>query len=92
MANTSPEGLAQFQLGAPFDAGGRLILYNEIGVERLTFQTDKDGGLIQLLHGGTLAASLAATPQGGVLCTLDPEGVVTATLPDDFDMGSPGEG
>lgn len=90
IASLSPEGLVQFQLGAPFDAGGRLILYNEIGVERLCFLTDKDNALVQLHHGGTLGLTIAATAQGGALCTLDPEGTITGTVPADFDPGSLG--
>jgi hypothetical protein len=87
IASLSPDGLVQFQLGAPFDSGGRLVLHNEIGVERISISTEKDGGMIQLHQGGNLGVSMAATPQGGVLCTLDLEGVVTATLPADLDLG-----
>ena len=91
IASLSPEGLMQFQIGAPFDAGGRLILYNEVGVERLCFFTQKDSAMIQLQHGGTPGITLAATPEGGGLCTLDPEGGVTGAVPAEFDFGGFGK-
>jgi hypothetical protein len=87
IASLSPEGLVQFQMGAPFDAGGRLVLYNEIGVERLSFLTQKDSAIIQLQHGGTPGITLAATPEGGGVCTLDAQGEVTGTMPEEFDPG-----
>jgi hypothetical protein len=87
IASLSPEGLMQFQMGAPFDAGGRLVLYNEVGVERLCFLTQKDSAIIQLQHGGTPGITLAATPEGGGVCTLNPQGEVTGTMPEEFDHG-----
>lgn len=87
IASLSPEGLMQFQMGAPFDAGGRLVLYNEVGVERLCFLTQKDSAIIQLQHGGTPGITLAATPEGGGVCTLNPHGEVTGAMPEEFDPG-----
>jgi hypothetical protein len=87
IASLSPEGLMQFQMGAPFDAGGRLVLYNEVGVERLCFLTQKDSAIIQLQHGGTPGITLAATPEGGGVCTLNADGEVTGTMPEEFDPG-----
>jgi hypothetical protein len=87
IASLSPEGLLQFEMGAPFDAGGRLVLYNEVGVERLCFLTQKDSAIIQLQHGGTPGITIAATPEGGGVCTMNERGEVTGTMPEEFDPG-----
>jgi hypothetical protein len=64
------------------DAGGRLTVFSELGVERASLRSAEDGGGLHLKWGGTTGLVAAATESGGLVTAHGPDGHVVQTLPD----------
>lgn len=83
---TTADGTPQLTLDAN-DHGGRLLINNDLGFQRVSLGIYEEAGGLQLNNTGSLGVQIVATPRGGVVTVNDAEGEVRATLPEDFESG-----
>jgi len=81
---TTADGTPQLTLDAN-DHGGRLLINNDLGFQRVSLGIYEEAGGLQLNNTGSLGVQIVATTKGGIVTVNDAEGEVRATLPDDFD-------
>jgi len=75
------DGTAQLTLDAT-DQGGRLMINNDLGFQRIAMGVHQESAGIHLNNTGSMGVQAIATPKGGVLIVSDTEGNIVATLPE----------
>ncbi|GEP45046.1 hypothetical protein [Brevifollis gellanilyticus] len=83
---STADGTPQLTLDAT-DHGGRMLINNDLGFQRVSLGIYQEAGSLQLNNTGNLGVQAIATAKGGVVMVSDPEGEISATLPEDFDAG-----
>jgi putative hemolysin len=63
------------------DDGSQLMLFNDLGIERVLLGSAQDGGALKLNWGGTVGVAALATQDGGAVIVNDAEGEPKASLP-----------
>lgn len=74
------DGTHQAELGAT-DQGGRLLMNNDLGFQRIAMGVHQESAGLHLNHTGSQGVAVVATPIGGVVTVYDEDGNRTATLP-----------
>lgn len=64
------------------DHGGRLMINNDLGFQRIAMGVYEESAGIHLNHTGQLGVQAVATQRGGVVTVRDAEGHILASLPD----------
>lgn len=64
------------------DHGGRLMINNDLGFQRIAMGVYEESAGIHLNHTGQLGVQAVATQRGGVVTVRDAEGHILACLPD----------
>jgi hypothetical protein len=77
---SGPDGTRRGGICAARD-GGQLLLFNDLGIERVLLGSADDGGLLKLNWGGNVGMSALATHKGGVVIVNNADGKVSASLP-----------
>ncbi len=67
------------------DHGGRLLINNDLGFQRIAMGVYQESAGLHLNHTGSLGVQAVATPKGGLLTVCDAEGSVIETMPDGDD-------
>lgn len=83
---SSADGTPLLSLDAT-DHGGRLLINNDLGFQRVALGVHQESGGLHLNNTGSVGVQAVATPAGGRVIVNDPEGGVTASLPDDLGDG-----
>lgn len=83
---STADGTPQLTLDAT-DHGGRLLINNDLGFQRVSLGIYQEAGSLQLNNTGNLGVQAIATAKGGVVMVNDADGETSATLPEDFDTG-----
>lgn len=63
------------------DHGGRLLINNDLGLQRVVLGTKDEAGFLALNNTGSNGVIACATPEGGVVSVCDPDGNVIHTMP-----------
>jgi hypothetical protein len=66
------------------NAGGKLAVFSELGIERAALTSTDDGGALTLKWGGTTGLIAVAAERGGCVVANDAEGKAVSWLPADF--------
>ena len=74
------EGTRRCGLCATED-GSQLMLFNDLGIERVLLGSAQDGGALKLNWGGTMGVAALATQEGGAVVVNDANGQPRASLP-----------
>ncbi|HSU53707.1 MAG TPA: hypothetical protein VLT36_06585, partial [Candidatus Dormibacteraeota bacterium] len=74
------EGTRRCGLCATED-GSQLMLFNDLGIERVLLGSAQDGGALRLNWGGTMGVAALATQEGGAVVVNDANGQPRASLP-----------
>jgi hypothetical protein len=74
------EGTRRCGLCATED-GSQLMLFNDLGIERVLLGSAQDGGALKLNWGGTMGVAALATQEGGAVVVNDANGRPRASLP-----------
>jgi hypothetical protein len=61
--------------------GSQLMLFNDLGIERVLLGSAQDGGALKLNWGGTMGVAALATQDGGAVVVNDANGQPRASLP-----------
>lgn len=88
---SSADGTPLLSLDAT-DHGGRLLINNDLGFQRVALGVHQESGGLHLNNTGSVGVQAVATAEGGRVIVNDPEGGVTASLPDDLGDGPAGWG
>ncbi|MES2595273.1 MAG: hypothetical protein V4662_08055 [Verrucomicrobiota bacterium] len=83
---STADGTPQITVDAT-DHGGRMLINNDLGFQRVSLGVYQEAGSLQLNHTGSLGVQASATARGGVVMVGDADGEISATLPEDFDSG-----
>jgi hypothetical protein len=78
------DGTAQLTLDAT-DHGGRLLINNDLGFQRVAMGVYEEAGGLHLNNTGSIGIQAIATPKGGIVTVSDHHGRPIATLPDNDD-------
>lgn len=81
LITATADGTAQLTLDAT-DHGGRLLVNNDLGFQRIAMGVYQESAGIHLNNTGSMGVQMVATPKGGVVTVSDPEGRTVATLPE----------
>jgi len=81
LALATVDGIPQLTLDAT-DHGGRLLINNDIGFQRIAMGVYQEAAGLHLNNTGSIGVQAVATPKGGVVTVSDMQGRVVATLPD----------
>jgi hypothetical protein len=76
-----PENTTLVAIAATPD-GGKLAIYNDLGILRAMLHVLEEGGRLDIQWAGSPAAVLAANEHGGTLVVLDPEGEIRGSVPE----------
>ena len=75
------DGTAQLTLDAT-DHGGRLLINNDLGFQRVAMGVYEEAGGLHLNNTGSIGIQAIATPKGGIVTVSDHDGRPIATLPE----------
>ncbi len=74
------DGTHQVELSAT-DHGGRLLMNNDLGFQRIAMGVHEDSAGLHLNHTGSQGVGVVATPAGGVVTVYDEDGNISSSLP-----------
>ncbi|MCB1076480.1 MAG: hypothetical protein KDM64_01520 [Verrucomicrobiae bacterium] len=77
----SPDGIPQLTIDAT-DHGGRMLIHNDIGFQRIAMGTFQESSGIVLNHTGSDGVAISALENGGIVTVFDNRGEPIQTLPD----------
>jgi len=78
---STADGTPQITLDST-DHGGRLLINNDLGFQRVALGVYQEAGGLHLNNTGSIGIQAVASPKGGVIIVNDPDGDVAATLPE----------
>ena len=78
---STADGTPQLTLDST-DHGGRLLINNDLGFQRVALGVYQEAGGLHLNNTGSIGVQAVASPKGGIIIVNDPEGDVAATLPE----------
>ncbi len=76
----SSDGIPLLSLDAT-DHGGRLLINNDLGFQRIAMGVYQESAGLHLNHTGSLGVQAVATPKGGLVSVCDAEGRYVETMP-----------
>lgn len=77
----TPDGIPQLTIDAT-DHGGRMLIHNDIGFQRIAMGTFQESSGIVLNHTGSDGVAISALENGGIVTVFDSCGEPIQTLPD----------
>jgi hypothetical protein len=88
---STADGTPQLTLDST-DHGGRLLINNDLGFQRVALGVHAEAGGLHLNNTGSIGIQAVASPKGGIIIVNDPDGDVVATLPEDTNEDATGWG
>lgn len=79
---STADGTPQLTLDST-DHGGRLLINNDLGFQRVALGVYQEAGGLHLNNTGSIGVQAVASPKGGIIIVNDPDGDVAATLPEE---------
>lgn len=77
---STTDGTAQLTLDGT-DHGGRLMINNDLGFQRIAMGVYEESAGLHLNHTGSLGVQAVATPEGGLVAVCDAAGKLIDTIP-----------
>lgn len=80
---STADGTPQLTLDST-DHGGRMLINNDLGFQRVALGVYEEAGGLHLNNTGSIGVQAVATAKGGVIIVNDPDGGIAARLPEEL--------
>ncbi len=85
---STADGTPQLTLDST-DHGGRMLINNDLGFQRVVLGVHQEAGGLYLNNTGSIGVQAVALPNGGVVIVNDSEGGIAASMPEDIEDSHP---